>query len=60
MCTAFGVSRSGYYAWKERKPSKQFRANQFMIKAIKKYIVEVLVFMAAHALPLCSIDKALK
>jgi len=36
MCDAFGVSRSGYYSWKKRKPSKQFRANQFMIKEIKK------------------------
>jgi len=34
MCHFFGVSRSGYYAWKERKPSKRQQEDAELVKRI--------------------------
>lgn len=35
MCAALGVSRSGYYAWRKRKPSARVLANQQLLAAIR-------------------------
>ncbi|MGI9214861.1 MAG: hypothetical protein ACR2HS_04265 [Gammaproteobacteria bacterium] len=34
MCCLFNVSRSGYYSWLNREPSKQEIANQVLDKKI--------------------------
>jgi putative transposase len=34
MCTMFSIERSGYYAWANRKPSKQSIANEVLDKKI--------------------------
>jgi len=36
MCCVFKVSRSGYYAWLNRKPSKRADENNMLIKEIKQ------------------------
>lgn len=36
LCNALGVSRSGYYDWKDRKPSKRERANQALLGKIEE------------------------
>ncbi len=36
MCVSLEVSRSGYYAWRNRKPSQREQANQKMVKKIKR------------------------
>jgi transposase InsO family protein len=36
MCTVLGVSRSGYYAWSSRKPSKRQRANEGLLTHIRE------------------------
>lgn len=35
MCKVLGVSRSGYYAWRERPPSQREMANQALYQQIK-------------------------
>jgi len=35
MCEVYDVSRSGYYAWRDRKPSERAKANQSLAKKIK-------------------------
>ena len=35
LCDIYGVSRSGYYAWRDRKPSKRALENQSLAKKIK-------------------------
>jgi putative transposase len=35
MCTALGVSRSGYYAWQQRQPSARELANRRLLWAIQ-------------------------
>ena len=35
LCAAFAVSRSGYYAWCERKPSARQQANTRLLEAIQ-------------------------
>jgi transposase InsO family protein len=40
MCSIFKVSRSGYYAWLIRKPSKHALENKMLIKEIKKIYKE--------------------
>ena len=35
MCLALQVSRSGYYAWRSRKPSKRAQENQILAQQIK-------------------------
>jgi putative transposase len=35
MCTALGVSRSGYYAWQQRQPSARALANRRLLWAIQ-------------------------
>ena len=35
MCNIYGVSRSGYYTWHNRKPSARDKANQSLAKKIK-------------------------
>jgi hypothetical protein len=32
MCAVLGVSRSGYYAWRERGPSPRRQANKVLVK----------------------------
>lgn len=36
LCTALSVSRSGYHAWKTRKPGKREQENQKLVEAIKE------------------------
>lgn len=36
MCRVLGVSRSGYYAWRERAPSNRSRANAELVRAIRR------------------------
>ena len=36
MCSVLNVSRSGYYAWKTRQPSKRYRENTLLLKEIQK------------------------
>lgn len=36
VCTLLGVSRSGYYAWKKRKPSQREQINQALIDHIRR------------------------
>ena len=36
MCEMLGVSRSGYYAWRQRKPSKRARENEQLTDEIVK------------------------
>ena len=40
MCKVLGVSRSGYYAWKSRKPSKRQLENQKLTEQITKLFYE--------------------
>jgi len=35
LCEAFGVSRSGYYAWREREPSARAQANARLLAQIQ-------------------------
>ena len=35
MCRVLGVQRSGYYAWRQRMPSRQSQANQALLALIK-------------------------
>ncbi len=35
MSKVLGVSRSGYYAWKERRPSRRVQADEFMLVDIR-------------------------
>jgi putative transposase len=35
LCEAFDVSRSGYYAWREREPSARQQANARLVEAIQ-------------------------
>ena len=35
MCRVLGVQRSGYYAWRKRKPSHREQANQVLLKLIE-------------------------
>jgi transposase InsO family protein len=36
MCKVLKVSRSGYYAWRKRKPSRRQEANNQLLKGIRK------------------------
>jgi len=36
MCELFGISRSGYYAWKKRKPSQREQYHQTLIDQIRR------------------------
>ena len=36
MCRVLGVSRSGYYAWRKRRPSKRFNENEQLLARIKE------------------------
>lgn len=36
LCAAFAVSRSGYYDWRERKPSARQQANVRLLEAIQR------------------------
>ena len=36
VCTLLGVSRSGYYAWKKRRPSQREQINQVLINHIRR------------------------
>ena len=36
LCTVLGVSRSGFYAWLTRKPNAYARANQALLKHIRR------------------------
>lgn len=36
LCRAMGVSRSGYYAWRSRKPSRRALANQQLLGCIER------------------------
>ena len=36
MCAVLEVSRSGYYAWRERGPSPRRQANQALVEAIRR------------------------
>jgi putative transposase len=36
MCSVLNVSRSGYYAWKNRRPSKHCMENAMLLKEIEK------------------------
>ena len=36
MCAVLGVSRSGYYAWRERGPGPRRQANQVLMEAIRR------------------------
>lgn len=42
MCDALDVSRSGYYAWKHRKPSARQQANTMLVKMIRTVHEEVM------------------
>jgi len=35
MCSVLQVSRSGYYAWRKRSPSKRKMANQRLLAEVK-------------------------
>ena len=35
MCRVLGVQRSGYYAWRKRKPSTRAQANQALLELIE-------------------------
>jgi len=35
MCKVLGVQRSGYYAWRKRKPSTWEQANQVLLRLIE-------------------------
>jgi hypothetical protein len=35
LCAALGVSRAGYYAWRERAPSVRSRANARLLEEIQ-------------------------
>jgi transposase InsO family protein len=36
LCVVLGISRSGYYAWKKRKPSQREQNNQALIEHIRR------------------------
>jgi putative transposase len=40
LCAALGVSRSGYYAWRQRPPSARSRADQRLLAAIRAVYVQ--------------------
>ena len=42
MCDVLGVSRSGYYAWKHRKPSGRQQANTRLVEVIRAIHEEVM------------------
>lgn len=42
MCCVLGVSRSGYYDWKKRKPSARMRENTNILKEIQRIHIEVM------------------
>ena len=52
MCLALQVSRSGYYAWRSRKPSKRAQENQFLAEQIK--VQHRLTMRAYGALKMCA------
>ena len=35
LCAALGVSRSGYYEWRDRKPSEQAKENERLLRCIR-------------------------
>jgi putative transposase len=35
MCRMLGVARSGYYAWKHRKPGRRQQANQVLVEQVR-------------------------
>jgi putative transposase len=36
MCKVLGVSRSGYYAWRKRKPGKRWNENELLLGRIQE------------------------
>jgi transposase InsO family protein len=40
MCEVLGVSRSGYYEWRDRPPSRRARANLDLLRTIRRIHVE--------------------
>jgi len=36
MCRVLRVSRSGYYAWKSRRPSERRRSDQVLLRTIRE------------------------
>lgn len=52
MCLALQVSRSGYYAWRSRKPSKRAQENQSLAEQIK--VQHRLTMRAYGALKMCA------
>lgn len=36
LCAALGVSRSGYYEWRDRRPSRRAVDNQRLLQRIRK------------------------
>jgi uncharacterized iron-regulated membrane protein len=36
MCRVLGLSTSGYYAWRRRKPSPRAQQNQVLVAEIEK------------------------
>jgi putative transposase len=36
MCKVLGVSRSGYYAWRKRKPGKRWNENELLLDRIQE------------------------
>ena len=40
LCAVLEVSRSGYYRWRERRPSKQAQANSQLLEQIRRAHVE--------------------
>lgn len=48
ICVLLGVSRSGYYAWKSRKPSQREQFNQALIDHIRRIHRMVVRLMVAQ------------
>ena len=48
LCGALGVTRSGYYTWLNRKPSKRAKENQVILGVIREVYIE---FRKAYGSP---------
>ncbi len=57
MCYVLGVSRSGYYDWRERKPCERDRKNSHILREIQSIHVEMMETYGSPRMHLELIDR---